>query len=51
MTADIIKSSIIQMQDELNYLTAQDKSLTSQYILKLSTKLDELIVQYLKMTA
>jgi hypothetical protein len=48
MVAEISESSIEKIQDELNSLTIQDQGVSSQYILRLSGKLDSLIAEYLE---
>jgi len=45
---EALRRDIEAMQKELNDLTSQGSQLTDQNILKLSTKLDALIVEYLK---
>ena len=49
MTEETIKIKISLMQDELNEMTLKQNDLTSQKVVNLSKKLDELIVKYLHM--
>lgn len=51
MSAEQLRNTIEKLQEELNALTAAGSDLTNQRILKLSTRLDDLIVQYTRLVS